>query len=147
MDINEIFAAQKNATVGDLRSRGIALSMADVSSIMLNDLRIAERYEDRKKTGEPDLDEFGNPKVSLNLHFVLKSGEEIDVSTASEYMKVNLVQQLVANKDKAVEIEDLYILPYKAKGGTRKDGSEYGQQLFELRFKDIKVKSFEPTTK
>lgn len=146
MDINEIFAAQKNATINtnDLRSRGIALNMSDVPTITLADLRIVEAYQDRKPTGKPDVDEFGNPKVVLTLHLTLKSGEELDVSTASDYMNVKLVQQLAENKEKAVEVEDLYILPYTVKGGERKDGSKYGQQSFELRFKNIKLKTFEP---
>ena len=145
MDINQIFEAQKNATINtnDLRSRGIALDMNDVDSITLADLRIVEAYQDRKPTGKPDVDEFGNPKVVLTLHLTLKRGEEIDVSTASEYLNIKLVQQLVESKGKAVEVEDLYILPYTVKGGERKDGSKYGQQSFELRFKSIKLKQFE----
>lgn len=146
MDIQEIFENQKKTTISinDLRSRGIALNMSDVPAITLADLRIVEAYQDRKPTGKPDVDEFGNPKVVLTLHLTLKSGEELDVSTASEYMNVKLVQQLIENKEKAVEVEDLYILPYTVKGGERKDGSKYGQQSFELRFNSIKLKQFEP---
>lgn len=146
MDIQQLFENQKKTTisVNDLRSRGIALDMNDVDSITLADLRIVEAYQDRKPTGKPDVDEFGNPKVVLTLHLTLKSGEELDVSTASEYLNVKLVQQLAESKGKAVEVEDLYILPYTVKGGERKDGSKYGQQSFELRFKSIKLKSFEP---
>lgn len=146
MDIQQLFENQKKTTVStnDLRSRGIALDMNDVDSITLTDLRIVEAYQDRKPTGKPDVDELGNPKVVLTLHLTLKRGEEIDVSTASEYLNIKLVQQLIENKEKAVEVEDLYILPYTVKGGERKDGSKYGQQSFELRFKSIKLKSFEP---
>lgn len=146
MDIQQLFENQKKTTisVNDLRSRGIALDMNDVDSITLADLRIVEAYQDRKPTGKPDVDEFGNPKVVLTLHLTLKRGEEIDVSTASEYLNIKLVQQLIENKEKAVEVEDLYILPYTVKGGERKDGSKYGQQSFELRFKSIKLKQFEP---
>lgn len=146
MDIQQLFENQKKTTisVNDLRSRGIALNMNDVDSITLADLRIVEAYQDRKPTGKPDVDEFGNPKVVLTLHLTLKSGEELDVSTASDYMNVKLVQQLAESKGKAVEVEDLYILPYTVKGGERKDGSKYGQQSFELRFKNIKLKQFEP---
>ena len=145
MDIQQLFENQKKTTisVNDLRSRGIALNMNDVDSITLADLRIVEAYQDRKPTGKPDVDEFGNPKVVLTLHLTLKSGEELDVSTASDYMNVKLAQQLIENKEKAVEVEDLYILPYTVKGGERKDGSKYGQQSFELRFKNIKLKQFE----
>lgn len=146
MDIQQLFENQKKTTVStnDLRSRGIALDMNDVDSITLANLRIVEAYQDRKPTAKPDVDEFGNPKVVLTLHLTLKRGEEIDVSTASEYLNIKLVQQLIENKEKAVEVEDLYILPYTVKGGERKDGSKYGQQSFELRFKNIKLKSFEP---
>lgn len=146
MDIQQLFENQKKTTisVNDLRSRGIALNMNDVDLITLADLRIVEAYQDRKPTGKPDVDEFGNPKVVLTLHLTLKSGEELDVSTASDYRNVKLVQQLVESKGKAVEVEDLYILPYTTKGGERKDGSKYGQQSFELRFKDIKLKPFDP---
>ena len=146
MDIQQLFENQKKTTisVNDLRPRGIALDMSDVPTITLADLRIVEAYQDRKPTGKPDVDEFGNPKVVLTLHLTLKSGEEIDVSTASEYLNIKLVQQLNENKEKAVEVEDLYILPYTVKGGERKDGSKYGQQCFELRFKSIKLKQFEP---
>lgn len=146
MNIEEIFAAQKNNTsTTDLRSRGIALSMSDVPSIILSDLRLVEAYQDKKPLGKPEVDEFGNPKVSLKLHLTLGSGEEIDVTTASEYMNVKLVQQLVDNKGKAVEVEDLYILPYLKTRSAGKDGTLYGQQLFELRFKSIKLKTFEAT--
>ena len=147
MDIQQLFENQKKTTinVNDLRSRGIALDMNDVPTITLADLRIVEAYQDRKPTGKPDVDEFGNPNVVLTLHLTLKSGEELDVSTASDYMNVKLVQQLAESKGKAVEVEDLYILPYTTKGGERKDGSKYGQQSFELRFKSIKLKTFEAT--
>lgn len=146
MDINAMFEAQKNSTTSttDLRSRGIALSTNDVASINLEELRIIGAYEDRKPTGKPDLDEFGNPKVAVTLRFTLKSGVEQVITAASEYMDVKQFEQLHGNIGKAVEVEDLYILPYMAKGGVRKDGSEYGQQSFELRFKSIKLKSFEP---
>jgi hypothetical protein len=146
MDIQQLFENQKKTTisVNDLRSRGIALNMNDVDSITLTDLRIVEAYQDRKPIGKPDVDEFGNPKVSMKLHFSLKSGEELDISTASDYRDIKLVQQLIENLGKAVEVEDLYILPF-TKGALRKDGTEYGQQLFELRFKSIKLKTFEAT--
>lgn len=145
MDIKALFEAQKTATVGtDYRSRGIALSMVDVDSIILNDLRFVGEYKNSKPTGEPDVNELGDPKVTLTLRFILKSGATNDVSTASDYMNVKLVQDLITNKGKAVEVEDLYILPY-IKGAKRKDGTDYGQQLFELRFKSIKLKSFDTT--
>lgn len=146
MDIQQLFENQKKTTisVNDLRSRGIALNMNDVDSITLTDLRIVEAYQDRKPIGKPDVDELGNPKVSMKLHFSLKSGEELDISTASDYRDIKLVQQLIENLGKAVEVEDLYILPF-TKGALRKDGTEYGQQLFELRFKSIKLKTFEAT--
>lgn len=145
MDIQQLFENQKKTTisVNDLRSRGIALNMNDVDSITLADLRIVEAYQDRKPTGKPDVDEFGNPKVVLTLSFTLKSEVEQVITAASDYMDLKLVQQLIENKGKAVEIEDLYVLPYMAKGGVRKDGTEYGQQSFELRFKSVKLKSFE----
>lgn len=143
MDINAMFEAQKNGTSkASYRPRGIALSMSDVASINLADLRIVGAYEDRKPTGKPDLDEFGNPRVTLKLHFILNSGEEVDISTASDYLNEKLAQQLYENIGKPVEIEDLYILPF-TKGALRKDGTEYGQQLFELRFKTIKLKQSE----
>ena len=143
MDIQQLFENQKKTTisVNDLRSRGIALNMNDIDSITLADLRIVEAYQDRKPIGKPDVDEFGNPKVSMKLHFSLKSGEELDIS---DYRDIKLVQQLIENSGKAVEVEDLYILPF-TKGALRKDGTEYGQQLFELRFKSIKLKTFEAT--
>lgn len=146
MDINALFEAQKNSTtsITDLRSRGIALSMNDVDSIRLEELRIVGAYEDRKPTGKADVDEFGNPKIAVTLRFTLKSGVEQVISAASEYMDIKVFQQLHENVGKAVEVEDLYILPYMAKGGERKDGSKYGQQSFELRYKSIKLKSFEP---
>lgn len=147
MDATELFNNQKNTTTKvDNRSHGIALSMNDVDSITLVDLRISPAYENGKPVDKPDIDEFGNPKVSLKLHFVLKSGVETDISTASDYMNVKLAQQLVENKGKAVEIEDLYIRPFLklAKGGTDKNGL-FGTQLFELRFKSIKLKTFEAT--
>lgn len=140
-----MFEAQKNSITSttDLRSRGIALSMNDVASISLEELRIIGAYEDRKPTGKADVDEFGNPKISVTLRFTLKSGVEQVITAASEYMDIKVFQQLHDNIGKAVEVEDLYILPYMAKGGERKDGSKYGQQSFELRFKSIKLKSFE----
>lgn len=145
MDAMELFNNQKNSTAKvDNRSHGIALSMVDVDSITLVDVRISEAYENGKKTGKPDIDELGNPKVSLKLHFVLKSGIETDITTASDYMNINLAKQLIDNKEKPVEVEDLYIRPFLKinNGGTDKNGL-FGTQLFELRFKSIKLKSFE----